>query len=306
MSNKKDISPWQSILAGGAAGGTESLFTYPTEYLKTRQQLPTPGSTRQSLLTLLTSTIRHHGLRTLYTGSGVFCASNASKSAIRFFAFDSARKAMPTDPHGKVTPLGNMCAGLVAGIAEAVVVVTPGETIKTKMIDDRAGPRRYRSTAHGIGSIVSREGLPGLYRGVVPVTLKQSANAMVRFTSYNFILSQLAVITIGEGTQQQGWRKSMNTMVAGALAGVVTVYATMPFDTIKTRLQAGDARQRYTGSVDCLRSVVVKEGFSALWRGTTPRLVRLSVSGALSFSIYESVLQWTSQYTVPERRQEIA
>ncbi|KAH8435232.1 uncharacterized protein LDX57_012862 [Aspergillus melleus] len=305
MSNKKGISPWQSILAGGAAGGTESLLTYPTEYLKTRQQLPIPGSTRQSLISLLTSTIRHHGLRTLYTGSGVFCASNASKSAIRFFAFDSARKLMPTDPHGKVAPLGNMCAGLVAGIAEAVVVVTPGETIKTKMIDDRAGPRRYRSTAHGIGSIVSREGLPGLYRGVVPVTLKQSANAMVRFTSYNFILNQLTAVMIGEGTQQ-GWRKSMITVVAGALAGVVTVYVTMPFDTIKTRLQAGDARQQYTGSVDCLRSVVVKEGVSALWRGTTPRLVRLSVSGALSFSIYEFVLQWTSPYAVPERRQGLA
>ncbi|KAI9040566.1 mitochondrial carrier [Aspergillus affinis] len=307
MSNKKDIAPWQPILAGGAAGGTESLLTYPTEYLKTRQQLPTPGSTgRQSLISLLTSTIRNHGLRTLYTGSGVFCASNASKSAIRFFAFDSARKAMPTDAQGKVTPLGNMCAGLVAGVAEAVVVVTPGETIKTRMIDDRAGPRHYRSTAHGIGSILSQEGPAGLYRGVVPVTLKQSANAMVRFTSYNFILNQLTAMTMSEGTQQQGLRKSMNTVVAGALAGVVTVYATMPFDTIKTRLQARDARQRYTGSVGCLRSVVVKEGFSALWRGTTPRLVRLSVSGALSFSIYESVLQWTSQYTMPERGQEIA
>ncbi|PLB50046.1 mitochondrial carrier [Aspergillus steynii IBT 23096] len=300
MSPKQQVSPWQSILAGGAAGGTESLLTYPTEYLKTRQQLPTPNAGRQSLISLLTSTIRQHGLRTLYTGSGVFCASNATKSAIRFFAFDSARKSMPTDTAGNVTPLGNMGAGLVAGVAEAVLVVTPGETIKTKMIDDRAGVRQYRSTGHGIVSIVSREGLGGLYRGVVPVTLKQGANAMVRFTSYNFILGQLDGLVGGEG---QGLRQSLNTVLAGALAGVVTVYATMPLVTIKTRLQAVDARQRYAGSVDCLRSVVASEGVAALWRGTTPRLVRLSVSGALSFSIYESVLQWSSKYTVPERHQ---
>lgn len=80
---------------------------------------------------------------------------------------------MPTDSTGRVTPLGTMCAGLIAGVTEAVAVVTPGETIKTKMIDDWAGPRLYRSTGHGIVSIIGKEGVPGLYRGVIPVVLKQ-------------------------------------------------------------------------------------------------------------------------------------
>lgn len=175
---------------------------------------------------------------------------------------------MPVDASGKTTSLGNMCAGLMAGVAEAVAVVTPGETIKTKMIDDRAGPRLYRSTGHGIVSIVAREGLSGIYRGVIPVTLKQSANAMVRFTSYNLLLSQMEKVSS---------QKSVHTVMAGAMAGVVTVYATMPFDSIKTRLQAVDGHRMYRGSLDCLRSVISQEGVSAFWRGTTPRLVRLSV-----------------------------
>lgn len=178
------------------------------------------------------------------------------------------RQFMPTDTKGKVTPLGNMGAALVAGVAEAVVVVTPGETIKTKMIDDRAGSKLYKSTGHGIISIFRKEGLPGLYRGVVPVTLKQSANAMVRFTSYNIFLGQMEATSLP---------KSVSTVVAGAMAGIVTVYATMPFDSVKTRLQAIDGNQRYRGSLDCFRSVITQEGVSALWRGTTPRLVRLSV-----------------------------
>ncbi|KAL7651534.1 hypothetical protein ACMYSQ_011243 [Aspergillus niger] len=286
MSSRKQVSPWQSILAGGAAGGFESLITYPTEYLKTRQQLFQPGGAqRQSLTQLLTTTIRQYGMRSLYTGAGVFCASNASKSAIRFFTFDRVKQSMPTDSSGKVTPLGNMSAGLVAGVAEAVVVVTPGETIKTKMIDDRAGPKLYTSTIHGIKSIISKEGLSGLYRGVIPVALKQSANAMVRFTSYNIFFSQLEAMSLP---------KSISTAAAGAAAGIVTVYATMPFDSIKTRLQAIGGTQRYRGSLHCLRSVITEEGVSALWRGTTPRLVRLSVSGALSFSIYEAVMRWTN------------
>ncbi|KAK9860818.1 Mitochondrial substrate carrier [Penicillium brevicompactum] len=281
MTAKKQVSPWQSILAGAAGGGCESMITYPTEYLKTRQQLFKGSAQRPSAIKLLTSTITEHGIRVLYTGSGAYCISNASKSAIRFFTFDSARKLMPVDTSGKTTPLGNMCAGLMAGVAEAVAVVTPGETIKTKMIDDRAGPRLYKSTAHGIVSILKQDGLAGIYRGVIPVTLKQSANAMVRFTSYNMLLNQMEKVTS---------QKSVNTVVAGAMAGVVTVYSTMPFDSIKTRLQAVDGHQRYRGSLDCVRSIISQEGATALWRGTTPRLV----SGALSFTIYESVIEWTS------------
>lgn len=207
----------------------------------------------------------------MYTGSAAFCISNAGKSGVRFFAFDTARQYVPTDSSGKATAWGNMLAGMVAGAAESVLVVTPGETLKTKIIDDQAGAKRYTSATHAVRSVLSTEGISGLYRGVVPVTLKQSANAMVRFTSYNFFLGQLRALS-GKDKPIAG-----ATVIAGALAGVVTVYATMPFDTIKTRLQALAGRQRYSGTFDCLRSIVSREGVAVLWRGTTPRLARLSV-----------------------------
>ncbi|KAL4908658.1 hypothetical protein BDW74DRAFT_188556 [Aspergillus multicolor] len=282
---KQIPSPWQSILAGGAAGGLESLLTYPTEYLKTRQQLQTSTSGKAlSAWRLLLHTLRQHGVSHMYTGAGAFCISNAAKSGVRFFAFDSARQLMPTDSSGRPSALGNMAAGMIAGAAESIAVVTPGETLKTKIIDDQAGARRYRSATHAIRFVLSTEGVSGLYRGVIPVTLKQSANAMVRFTSYNFLLGHLRD-GMGLG--------SSATVLAGALAGVVTVYATMPFDTLKTRLQAIDGSARYKGTLDCLRSVVLEEGVAVLWRGTTPRLARLSISGAVSFSIYESVIRWS-------------
>ncbi|OJJ83770.1 uncharacterized protein ASPGLDRAFT_58205 [Aspergillus glaucus CBS 516.65] len=259
-----------------------SKHQYPTEYLKTRQQLFQENGTavRQLPLRLLTSTIRQHGLSRLYTGSLAFCASIASKSGVRFVTFDTVSRFMPTETVAgktKTTLLGNLGAGLLAGIAESVLVVTPGETLKTKIIDDQAGPRVYRSATHAIRTCLPQEGVSGLYRGVVPVTLKQSANAM-----------------------------SMNTFVAGALAGVVTVYATMPFDTIKTRLQALGGHQRYRGSWDRLRTVVRGESVFALWRGTTPRLARLSVSGAVSFTIYEHVVQWTEMLRLGHGRAEMS
>lgn len=265
----------QTIIAGGTAGGFESLLTYPTEYIKTQQQLfrKTAGKPI-SPWRLFVNTIRSQGFSPLYNGAGVFCISNASKSAVRFFAFDLTRRYLPVDPAtGRTTPTGNLVAGLVAGIVESVTVVTPGETIKTKLIDDRNRPGgpQYKSTISAISHLLRTEGLKGIYRGVVAVTLKQSSNAVVRFTSYNLLLDQ-ARGNLGE--KSRGWA----SVVAGAGAGLITVYATMPMDNVKTRLQAIGGSERYGGSWNCVRTVVKEEGARALWKGTSPRLVRLMVS----------------------------
>ncbi|VUC26059.1 unnamed protein product [Clonostachys rosea] len=253
-------SPLQSIVAGAAAGGVESLVTLL-------------GASSVSSFRLLTTVIREHGAGVLYTGAGAFCISNASKSGVRFFTFDGVRSRLPKDSNtGKPTKLSNMIAGVAAGIAESVTVVTPGESIKTKIVEDRVGARRFTSTGHVIWSTIQTQGLGGLYRGIVPVTLKQGSNALVRFTSYHAIFDAIepyfAKVHYG----------SLTAPVAGALAGVITVYATMPFDTIKTRMQGLSAGSGEQGTLQFLRLIYHESGITGLWKGTTPRLLRLSVS----------------------------
>ena len=59
-------------------------------------------------------------------------------------------------------------SGLMAGCTEAIFVVTPMETIKTKLIHDRiGGHNKYRGLFHGISSIVREKGLGGIYKGKI-------------------------------------------------------------------------------------------------------------------------------------------
>lgn len=265
----------QTLLAGGAAGGIESILTYPTEFVKTQQQLlRKTARVSASPLKLFINIVRTQGFKPLYGGAGVFCASNATKSAVRFFTFDFTRRYLPVNPAtGRTTPAGNLLAGLIAEIAESVAVVTPGETLKTKLIDDRnrVGGSKYKNTASAIRNILATEGVPGLYRGVVAVTLKQASNAVVRFTSYNFLLDQTRAMLGNK-------RNAACSVIAGAGAGLITVYCTMPMDNIKTKLQSIGSRERYSGSWDCLKKMVREGGVSSLWTGTSPRLIRLTVS----------------------------
>jgi solute carrier family 25 (mitochondrial citrate transporter), member 1 len=223
----------------------------------------------QSPIGILVSTIREHGFSRLYTGGAAFCLSNAAKSGVRFLAFDSARKPMPRDAlTGKTTIAGNIIAGLSAGVAESVLVLTPGENIKTRLIDDaaRGSQRVYRSASHAMRRMLADEGPVSFFRGVLPVTMKQSSNAMVRFTSYNLLSSALGPYT-----------GAMTSVAAGSLAGVITVYCTMPFDNVKTQMQSIAGREAYKGSWDCVRQLIHYGGIGVLWKGTLPRLIRLSV-----------------------------
>jgi len=276
--------------------------------VKTRQQLLRSSVKAQSPFGILVSTIRTEGVRSLYTGGVAFCLSNASKSGIRFMTFDYACRYMPKDQLGKTTVVGNLAAGMCAGVAESVAVLTPGENLKTRLIDDRAGARLYQSTTHAIRTIIANDGASTFFQGVLPVMLKQSSNAMVRFTSYNQLAPMLQS-TCGSST----------SVVAGALAGIITVYCTMPFDNIKTQMQSLAGSRMYSSTWDCAKNLVVNGGPRRLWKGTTPRLIRLSVcipqnyelnyermidsvqvAGAIAFTVYEEVVRLTRSLALPK------
>jgi solute carrier family 25 (mitochondrial citrate transporter), member 1 len=152
-------------------------------------------------------------------------------------------------------------------------VVTPGENVKTKLVEAAAsGNQQFKSSTQVIRHIAQVDGPLGFFRGIVPVTMKQGSNAFVRFTSYSSILSWIQPQFERVGCQ--GW----STAVAGAAAGIITAYATMPFDVIKTKMQAYGEGNAHKGTVQCLVTILRTSNIKGLWKGTTPRLMRLSVS----------------------------
>ncbi|CAO3681375.1 hypothetical protein G6F70_004114 [Rhizopus microsporus] len=289
--NKKSKDPLLSLISGTIAGGVEGIATYPTEYVKTRLQLQAGGKLQLGELKFsgpidcLVKTIRTKGVLAIYTGVSALAIGNAAKAGVRFLTYDQIANAL-RDKDGKLTGIRSMLAGLGAGMTEAALVVTPSETIKTKMIHDKnsASPR-YKGLVHGTRLIVAEEGIGGIYRGLGPVMARQGANSAVRFSCYSYFKTTL-----------QSWRgkgdeplPSAHTFAAGALAGIVTVYSTMPLDVVKTRMQGLDAKILYKNSIDCLIQVVKQNGIFSLWKGTTPRLARLIFSGGIVFTVYEKV-----------------
>lgn len=104
--------------------------------------------------------------------------------------------------------------------------MAPSEAIKTRMIQDKALAKpRFTGTLHGIATIAREEGASSLYRGLTATMLRQGANSAVRLSSYSALRSTYET-SVGH---KPG---SAPTFAMGALAGVITVYCTMPFEWV--------------------------------------------------------------------------
>ncbi|BCS17668.1 uncharacterized protein APUU_10496A [Aspergillus puulaauensis] len=276
------------LLAGGMAGATETMITYPFEFVKTLRQLPKSKVTPQpSSFSLLRSTVRTHGIPGLYAGCTALATSNALKASVRFFGFSSGKKRFTSlEIFNENT--ATMLAGVAAGTAESVLVVTPAESLKTRMIEaNRRGAELVNpSIARMAKEIIEKDGVGGFWRGTAPVIGKQAVNSGVRFTTFGMLQREVA----------ERWPEAAGTvgttLAIGALSGIATVYASMPFDNVKTRIQS--AGHAHNGMLDCATDIARKEGFRAFWRGTTPRLMRLMLSSGITFTVYEQVVQFVS------------
>ncbi|KAI9098743.1 mitochondrial carrier domain-containing protein [Phlyctochytrium arcticum] len=286
------VSPFQSLTAGVIAGAVEASITYPTEYVKTQLQLQgkTAPQTFKGPIDCVVKTVREKGFFGLYRGLSALIIGTASKAGIRFLTFEQIKKAL-ADENGALSGQRVVLAGLGAGVAEAVLVVTPTETIKTKLIHDQNKPNpQYRGLVHGTQQIIRAEGLGGIYRGVTAVIARQGANSAVRLSTYGLLKEKVQTrYPLDPSTNKRLVPWYVN-FANGAIAGIVTVYTTMPLDVVKTRMQGLEARTLYRGTFHCLSRVVTEEGIRALWKGATPRLGRLFFSGGIVFTVYEQVL----------------
>lgn len=77
----------------------------------------------------------------------------------RFGAFEELKK-YSVDSKGNLGPGQRLLCGLGAGVAEAILAVTPMETVKVKFINDQRSEKpKFKGFFHGVREIVRAEGI---------------------------------------------------------------------------------------------------------------------------------------------------
>ena len=87
--------------------------------------------------------------------------------------------------------------------------------------------------------------------------------------------------------------KPWHHLLIGGISGGMGPTVNNPLDVVKTRLQkqvvvAGET-PKYTGLIQACGVIAKEEGITALWKGLSPRLMRIMPGQAITFMTYEAV-----------------
>lgn len=129
------VGPLLSALIGGVTGAIEISCTYPTEYTKTVMQLY-PEKNAMGAINVIKDTVKTSGPTGLYKGYSALLMFSIPKNYVRFGAYTYVQENILTEKTRK----NNFLCGICAGASEAVLVVTPQETLKTRLIHDKLSP----------------------------------------------------------------------------------------------------------------------------------------------------------------------
>lgn len=72
-------------------------------------------------------------------------------------------------------------------------------------------------------------------------------------------------------------------------SGAASVFGNTPIDVVKTRMQGLEAA-KYKNTWDCFIKTWKAEGPLAFYKGTVPRLSRVVFDVAITFTIYDSIM----------------
>jgi solute carrier family 25 citrate transporter 1 len=283
---KKSKDPIVATLSGSIAGAIEAIATWPTEFIKTQLQLQakskasTSGYKYKNSFDCARYTVKNEGILGLYRGLSPVLIGSMPKAAIRFGGYTYFSNALKNE-QGKLSSMRTLAAGLMAGASEAILIVTPMETLKVRLIDGNKGLLK------GTMDIVRAEGLGGIYKGVTPTVLKQSSNQGIRFMSYGEIMKLI------KGNDPDRDAKPWESLIGGMSAGCLSVIGNNPIDVIKTRMQGIDAN-KYKSTMDCFLKTLTNDGPLGFYKGALPRMGRVLPGQGLIFMSFETIQSFIS------------
>lgn len=284
--------------------------------------------------------IQREGPLALYKGLTAVYTGIVPKMAIRFVSFEyyrdvlggwySAFNANSGGPAvvaaaaaggGAATtttahpPQVTFLAGLLSGLTEAILVVTPAEVCKIRMQSQyhslmdptQKTHMKYKNVVQTAALVVKEEGLGALYKGVVPTMLRQGCNQAVNFTAYNWskkkVLAWKKDRAAAEGrTTGDVTLDHWQSLLLGGLSGGMGPLVNNPLDVVKTRMQKQVIREgtepKYKSLMQSCVVIAKEEGTLALWKGITPRLMRIMPGQAITFMTYEAVNKQMEKYAI--------
>lgn len=278
---------------GAAAGGICCSITHgalcPVDVVKTRIQLD-PAKYTKGLLGSGRQIIAEEGVGALASGLGAtavgyFVQGWFKFGGVEFFKVNFAKRLGERKAWDNRTSIYLASSAMAEFIAD--LFLCPLEAIRIKSVSDPTFPK---GVAGGIQTVLSTQGVGGLYAGLGPILFKQVPYTMAKFAVQG---KTAEVIYSGMGKTPETCGKGTNITISlgsGVVAGVAAAVVSHPADTLLSMInkQGGDKSGSTTSR---LIRLARETGFVKLCTvGLIPRCVMIGTLTAGQFGIFDTVM----------------
>ncbi|KAI7905671.1 mitochondrial carrier domain-containing protein [Cokeromyces recurvatus] len=189
-----EIGFWQEMVAGGAAGASQVIFTNPLEIVKIRLQIQGEQAKnivagemappRRSAIWI----VKHLGIVGLYKGVSACLLRDVPFSAIYFPVYAHLKKDIfKESPDHKLSISELLMSGAIAGMP-AAYFTTPADVIKTRLqVEARKGQTTYSGIFDAARKIFAEEGFKAFFKGGPARIFRSSPQFGVTLTAYEIL-----------------------------------------------------------------------------------------------------------------------
>lgn len=184
------------FVCGAAAGVAASGLTMPLDVVRTRLVAQGEPKYYRGMVSAASHMLRHEGPSSFAKGLVPTMLQTAPYTALQFGAFETINRLAGCwhllEDHPSTRA---MVSGVVAGLA-AKTVVYPLDVVKKRLQvqgfhQHRHGfgqGRDYRGLLDCLWTTARREGVRGVYKGLVPASIKAMATTGLHFTFYELVI----------------------------------------------------------------------------------------------------------------------
>ncbi|CAI2178273.1 19790_t:CDS:2, partial [Funneliformis geosporum] len=260
------------LTSGAVSGLASCVILQPFDLVKTRiqQQRQQRGKSLTPLNSTIMQTVKNIVNNESISGlwRGTVPTIFRQKTSLQ----TSSKSSLPV-----LSSRDNLIAGMVARGSVGLMIM-PLTVVKVRY---ESNLYNYKSIWSALTSIVRHEGVKGLYYGSSATIIRDAPYAGLYLLFYErwklFISTNTSSIA-----------SPVIYMTSAIIAGFLSTSITHPFDMLKTRIQLKP--QIYPNTWFGALKILKEEGFIGFFDGLTLRLGRKSVQAAISWTMYEALI----------------
>jgi len=279
------------LVAGSVSGAAGALFVQPFDVVKTRQQQALFNDIKFQVqmpkykTTLATVRIiaKDEGIIGLWKGSAATMYRIVPGAGLYFLLIHQITSRLKVGDQ-PLSAASSLFAGSAARTIVSIILL-PVTVVKTRF--EGFGTNSYKGTLDALKTIATREGIRGLFSGLLPTILRDAPFSGLYYLFYEKFKMNLL--------NSQTMPDTLAHICSGASAGAIATVLTHPQDVVKTRLQFESSSTSRRSMTQVIKMLEKEGGIKAFYRGLFPRLIRRPLLSAITWTLYEAMVKQTKR-----------